>query len=121
MIPRILPAFHHQLSQWYSFEVFLCTIPRCTTGWKWLVCNKKWPICKDPTIEILYHRFFSVWMIFIGGMGSIWVLSEIYKIIRCNIWNQFFYVTLAAGKLFPNNIHRANYHFTYSKNLKRTR
>jgi hypothetical protein len=27
-----------------------------------------------------------------------------------------FYVTLAAGKYFPNNIHRANYHFTLSKN-----
>jgi hypothetical protein len=31
-----------------------------------------------------------------------------------------FYVTLAAGKFFPNNIHQANYHFTHSKNLKKT-
>jgi hypothetical protein len=30
-----------------------------------------------------------------------------------------FYVTLAAGKYFPNNIHRANYHFTHSKKLKK--
>jgi hypothetical protein len=27
-----------------------------------------------------------------------------------------FYVVLAAGKYFPNNIGRANFHFTYSKN-----
>jgi hypothetical protein len=27
-----------------------------------------------------------------------------------------FYVTLAAGEFFQNNMHRANYHFTYSKN-----
>jgi hypothetical protein len=30
-----------------------------------------------------------------------------------------FYVTLAAVKFFPNNIHRANYHFTHSKKLKK--
>jgi hypothetical protein len=30
-----------------------------------------------------------------------------------------FYVTLAAGRFFPNNIHRANYHFTHSKKLKK--
>jgi hypothetical protein len=30
------------------------------------------------------------------------------------------YVILAAGKYFPNNIHRANYHFTHSKKLKKT-
>jgi hypothetical protein len=30
----------------------------------------------------------------------------------------FFYVTLATGKFFPNNIHRVNYHFTHSKKLK---
>jgi hypothetical protein len=30
-----------------------------------------------------------------------------------------FYVTLAAGKFFPNNIHRANYHFTHSNKLKK--
>jgi hypothetical protein len=30
-----------------------------------------------------------------------------------------FYVTLAVGKFFPNIIHRANYHFTHSKKLKR--
>jgi hypothetical protein len=29
-----------------------------------------------------------------------------------------FYITLAAGKFFPNNIHRANYHFTHSKKQK---
>jgi hypothetical protein len=27
--------------------------------------------------------------------------------------------TLAAGNFFPNNIHEANYHFTYSKKLKK--
>jgi hypothetical protein len=32
---------------------------------------------------------------------------------------KFFYVTLMAGKIFPNNIHRANYHFTHSKKLKK--
>jgi hypothetical protein len=32
----------------------------------------------------------------------------------------FFYVTLVMGKFFPNNIHRANYHFTHSKKLKQT-
>jgi hypothetical protein len=26
-----------------------------------------------------------------------------------------FYVILAAGKFFPNNIHQANYHFTRNK------
>jgi hypothetical protein len=26
---------------------------------------------------------------------------------------------LAARKFFPNNIHRANYHFTHSKKLKK--
>jgi hypothetical protein len=31
------------------------------------------------------------------------------------------YVILAAGKYFPNNIHRANYHFTHSKKLKKNR
>jgi hypothetical protein len=31
-----------------------------------------------------------------------------------------FYVTLAAGKFFPNNIHRANYHFTYSEKTEKT-
>jgi hypothetical protein len=31
---------------------------------------------------IMYHRFFSVvWVVFISGMGSTWVLSKIYKII----------------------------------------
>jgi hypothetical protein len=30
-----------------------------------------------------------------------------------------FYVTLAAGKFFPNNIHRANYHFTHCTKLKK--
>jgi hypothetical protein len=30
-----------------------------------------------------------------------------------------FYVTLAAGENFPNNIHRANYHFTHNKKLKK--
>jgi hypothetical protein len=30
-----------------------------------------------------------------------------------------FYVTLAVGKVFLNNIHRANYHLTYSKKLKK--
>jgi hypothetical protein len=30
-----------------------------------------------------------------------------------------FYATFAAGKFFPNNIHRANYHFTHSKKLKK--
>jgi hypothetical protein len=29
-----------------------------------------------------------------------------------------FYVTLAAGKFFPNNIHRVNYHCTHRKNWK---
>jgi fumarate reductase subunit C len=29
------------------------------------------------------------------------------------------YVILTAGKYFPNNIHRANYHFTHSKKLKK--
>jgi hypothetical protein len=29
----------------------------------------------------------------------------------------FFYVTLATGKFFPNNIHRVNYHFTHSKTV----
>jgi hypothetical protein len=24
----------------------------CKTGWKRLVCNRKLPICKDPTFEI---------------------------------------------------------------------
>jgi hypothetical protein len=33
--------------------------------------------------------------------------------------SSFFYVTLMAGKIFPNNIHRANYHFTHSKKLKK--
>jgi hypothetical protein len=32
-----------------------------------------------------------------------------------------FYVTLAAGENFPNNIHRANYHFTHNKKLKKNR
>jgi hypothetical protein len=39
---------------------------------------------KDPTVEINSkpHIFLSVvWVVFIGGMGSICVLSEIYKII----------------------------------------
>jgi hypothetical protein len=31
-----------------------------------------------------------------------------------------FYVTLAAEKIFPNNIHRANYHFTHSRKLKKS-
>jgi hypothetical protein len=31
-----------------------------------------------------------------------------------------FYVTLVAGKYFPNNIYRANYHFTHSKKTKKT-
>jgi hypothetical protein len=31
-----------------------------------------------------------------------------------------FCVTLAAGKFFPNNIHRANYHFTIIKTEKKT-
>jgi hypothetical protein len=30
-----------------------------------------------------------------------------------------FYITLAVGKFSPNNIHQANYHFTYSKKLKK--
>jgi hypothetical protein len=30
-----------------------------------------------------------------------------------------FYVTLAAGRFFPNNIHRVNYHFTHSKKLEK--
>jgi hypothetical protein len=30
-----------------------------------------------------------------------------------------FYLTLTAGKFFRNNIHRANYHFTHSKKLKK--
>jgi hypothetical protein len=29
------------------------------------------------------------------------------------------YVTLAAGNFFPINVHRANYHFTHSKKLKK--
>jgi hypothetical protein len=32
-----------------------------------------------------------------------------------------FYVTLAVGKFFPNNMHRANYHFTHNKKLKKNR
>jgi hypothetical protein len=32
---------------------------------------------------------------------------------------KYFYVTLAVGKFFPNNIHEANYHFTHSKKLKK--
>jgi hypothetical protein len=39
-------------------------------------------------------------------------------VVICEI--KSFYVTLAAGKYFPNNIHRANYHFTHSKKLKKT-
>jgi hypothetical protein len=31
-----------------------------------------------------------------------------------------FYVTLAVRNFFPNNIYRANYHFTHSKKLKKT-
>jgi hypothetical protein len=31
-----------------------------------------------------------------------------------------FYVTLAAGKFFPKNIHQENYHFTHNKKLKKT-
>jgi hypothetical protein len=31
-----------------------------------------------------------------------------------------FYVTLAVGKFFPNNINRANYHFIHSKKLEKT-
>jgi hypothetical protein len=31
-----------------------------------------------------------------------------------------FYVTLAAGIFFSNNIHRANYHFTHCKKLKKS-
>jgi hypothetical protein len=30
-----------------------------------------------------------------------------------------FFVTLAVGKFFPNNIHQVNYHFTHSKNWKK--
>jgi hypothetical protein len=38
-------------------------------------------------------------------------------VVICEI--KSFYVTLAAVKYFPNNIHRANYHFTHSKNLRK--
>jgi hypothetical protein len=31
-----------------------------------------------------------------------------------------FYITLAGGISFSNNIHRANYHFTHSKKTKKT-
>jgi hypothetical protein len=44
-----------------------------------------------------------------GIIGNIVVIYEIKS----------FYVTLAAGNFFPNNIHRANYHFTHSKKLKK--
>jgi hypothetical protein len=30
-----------------------------------------------------------------------------------------FYVTLVAGKFFPNNKHRANYNFTHSKRTEK--
>jgi hypothetical protein len=57
-------------------------------------------------------------VIFIGGIGSTWVLSEIQNNIIVIYEIKSFYVTLAAENFFPNNIHRANYHFTHSKNLK---
>jgi hypothetical protein len=47
------------------------------------LCNIKGPICKDPTVEInsVPPVFSVVWVVFIGGIGSTWVLLEIYKII----------------------------------------
>jgi hypothetical protein len=32
-----------------------------------------------------------------------------------------FHVTLAVGKFFPNNIHRANFHFTHSQKTEKKR
>jgi hypothetical protein len=50
-----------------------------------------------------------------------------YMSLIGNIQNNFiviyeiksFYVTLAAGKFFPKNIHQENYHFTHNKKLKK--
>jgi hypothetical protein len=40
-------------------------------------------------------------------------------VVICEI--KSFYITLAAGKFFPNNIHGANYYFTHNKKLKKPR
>jgi hypothetical protein len=54
-------------------------------------------------------------------MGGIHRYMSIIRNIQNNIIViyeiKFFYVTLAAGEFFPNNIHRANYHFTHNKKL----
>jgi hypothetical protein len=56
------------------------------------------------------HRWYGWYLGIIGNIhNNIVVIYEIKS----------FYVTLAAGKIFPNNIHRANYHFTHSKKLKK--
>jgi hypothetical protein len=57
------------------------------------------------------HRWYGWYLGIIGNIhNNIVVIYEIKS----------FYVSLAAGKIFPNNIHRANYHFTHSKKLKKT-
>jgi hypothetical protein len=61
-----------------------------------------------------------VWVVFIGGMGSTWgIIENIQNNIVVIYEIKSFYVTLAAGKFVPNNIHQANYHFTHSKKLKK--
>ena len=65
---------------------------------------------------ILYHRFFCVVrVVFIGGIGSIWVLLEIENIfVVIYEINICFYCT-RRRYVFSNNIYLPNYHFTHSK------
>jgi hypothetical protein len=69
----------------------------------------------------------SVSPVFMCGISGIHRWYGYYMCIIRNIQNNIiviyeiksFYVTLVAGNFFPNNIHRANYHFTHSKKTEK--
>jgi hypothetical protein len=83
-----------------------------------LVENDSYVIDNDLYVRIrqlsliLYHQFFLCGMVFIGGMGSIQLLSEMKNGI-------IVIYEMRGEENFLNNIHRANYHFTYSKKPKK--
>jgi hypothetical protein len=90
----------------YQVRDFLrYTISFCTTGWKGLICNsvRIWWLRL-----ILYHRFF-LYEYYRKMQNDIVVICE----MKCMKW--FRYCRRGRRKIFPDNIHRANYYFTHSK------
>jgi hypothetical protein len=94
----------------YQVRDFLrYTISFCTTGWKGLICNRKLSICKDMMVEINFVPPIFLYEYYRKMQNDIVVICE----MKCMKW--FRYCRRGRRKIFPDNIHRANYYFTHSK------